>query len=143
MIRISLSCEIDQPVDAVFAYAVDRANLARWFPGVVAAEPAGALNVGSTTTIHTRMFGMPYTVRAVVEQYEPGRRFAVRVDGLLKGDEDERFIVTTRGTRIEYAGVFRLAGIVRVGEPILAWFVRRTLERAYAQLKNQLEARAC
>jgi hypothetical protein len=38
---------------------------------------------------------------------------------------------------------FQEAGIVRVGEPILAWFVRRTLERAYAQLKTQLEARAC
>jgi uncharacterized protein YndB with AHSA1/START domain len=140
VIRIRLSTEIERPVEVVFAYAVDRANLPRWFPGVVAAEPSGPLQAGMVTTIYTRMLGVPSTIRGVIEAYEPPSAFAVRVDGLLAGKEDERFVATSRGTRIEYTGNFTTVGCVRVFEPVLAWFAGRTLRRAYARLKLQLEA---
>jgi uncharacterized protein YndB with AHSA1/START domain len=122
MICICLSTEIDRPVEQVFAYTVDRANLPEWFPSVVGAEPAGPLQAGMSTTIRTRMLGVPYTVRATIEAYEPPSKFVVRVAGWLSGKEEERFVATGRGTRIDYTGTFRPFGLGRILEPLLGWF---------------------
>ena len=79
MKRIETSVVIQMPIDQVFAYVIEPANLPEWAPGYVEARSTseGPIQIGSTSTRITNFSGRESESQHVVTEFEPNALMAV------------------------------------------------------------------
>jgi hypothetical protein len=77
-----------------------------------------------------------------VSEYEPNRRFALRIlSGPLPIDGQHEFEPTDAGTRLVFVAEGQPGGPLRLFQPLLARALRRQFASYYVRLKKILEAR--
>lgn len=141
MFTIAHTVEIDQPIEQVFAYVTDRANLPQWFSAVRSATQEGPNQIGTKTTITAQLLGYEVTSANEVVEYELNQRFAIKADKPFPVYEREIFTQQGQRTQIDYHGTFQTHGIYNVVGPLLRWMLQRQLVASYNRLKLLLEAK--
>ena len=141
MTRLQETIEVPRPIDDVFHYTGNFANIEQWDPGVSESSKLtpGPVGVGSMFRVTVR-FGpsttpMEYTVTA----YEPPYRIVLEgTGGAIKSVDDIRFTPTETGTRIDYMADIALSGIAGRIEPIMGPVLERVGKKTVAGLRSAL-----
>jgi ligand-binding SRPBCC domain-containing protein len=143
MLAIAFPVHIDRPADEVFDYVTDPANLAAWQDTTVAVIPEtdGPLAKGTCLReIRRGPFGREITNRVEISEFEPNRRFGLRMlSGPLPIHGEYTFHAVGSQTRLDFVAYGELQGPVRLMKPILRRLLRRNFERYHATLKRLLE----
>ena len=78
MIKIEHSVVINRPVEEVFAYATDPANLPQWQTSALEARVDGPMQTGATGSIVRKFLGRRMESTVQFDEYEPPRKFALQ-----------------------------------------------------------------
>ena len=144
MIRVDLTVQVNRPVEDVFRYVTDPANLGEWQTNLVSVtkETDGPVRPGTRfREVRRAPFGR--TAEAIVEvsAYEENRRFDLWiVSGPLPIDGRNEFTAAGGATRIEFVAEGELRGALRLAGPVLRCLLHRQFESDYARLQDALES---
>lgn len=140
MITITLTTKINCPLEKVFAYATNRANLPHWFAGVRKVVQDEPNRVGTRATITAQLLGFPLSFTSEIVSYEPSHLYAVKADKPFPLQENETFTPQGSNTQIDYQGIFHISGLSRIMSPLLCWLFKRQLAISFRKLREVLEA---
>jgi uncharacterized protein YndB with AHSA1/START domain len=137
------SIVIERPVEDVFNALTDVRLTGRWYPAQVeewwtTPPPHG---VGSVRRARVRVLGRASENDAVVTEYDPPRRAAMR--GLSRTapfDVTLAFEPVDGGTRVLVDSRFHLNGAMRLFGPLFIGPYERGWERGLAELKRMMES---
>jgi uncharacterized protein YndB with AHSA1/START domain len=145
MIDFTVETPIDRPAGEVFAYVTDPAKLPSWQTNTVSStlETPGPVGVGSRLReVHRGPGGKEFPSLVEVAEYEPARRFFLRVVEGTPVHADMTFEPTaTGGTLVAFRAHGRLTGAMRLAEPFLGRMLRKQFTEQCATLKQVLEQR--
>ncbi len=145
MIRFSFPIEIGRPVEDVFAYVTDPAKLPEWQTNTAEVEQItdGPVRVGTRLREVHMGFGRRLEQVVEVAEYQPPRCFALKVlSGSLPIDGRWDFEPDAGGTRLTLTVEGRVAGWLRVLQPLVAVATRRQMLAHHRRLKRTLEGSA-
>lgn len=144
MITYRFEDTIERSADEVWAYAADITRHPEWM-GVLDAEVISGrpTEVGAMGRETLRFGPWRFVTEFVVSASEPGRHIAWRVAGGVPFTGEGRLelepIGSTR-TRAVYSGAFRLKGLWRLLEPLVAREARASEAAELQRLKRVLES---
>jgi uncharacterized protein YndB with AHSA1/START domain len=133
---------IQRPVAQVFDFVAAPENYSKWMDGVTGAKSiSGPLGVGSQVQLQGRVALWNMDSPMQVTAYEPNRAFGMQgMVGPLFYDGKWEFEPTGgAGTRLTVSGEFRMAGLWRLAEPLLASEVQNGEAKELEKIKVQLE----
>jgi uncharacterized protein YndB with AHSA1/START domain len=134
--------DVDAPRDAVFQAVADASTYPQWWKPVYrSVVTRGELGVGQTSD-HYFKGKLPYTLRlhARLTEYEPPTRFAVEVDGDLRGSGVWTFTERDGQTHVRWDWiVFADRPLLRVLTPVLRPLFRSNHNWAVARAREGLE----
>ena len=142
MKRIETSVVIQMPIDQVFAYVIEPANLAEWAPGFVAARSTseGPIRVGSTSTRITNFSGRDSESQHVVIEFEQNSRMAASSKmGPMEIKEMFELKPTVGGTRVTIAEEVTAPLLLRPAEWIFGLMAGKNIDKYGPALKDRLE----
>ncbi|MEO8229592.1 MAG: SRPBCC family protein [Chloroflexota bacterium] len=146
MIRFESEQTIDRSAEDVWAYAADVTEHPKWMAVEDAAIVRGTSGeLGAVFRETIRMGPRRYVAELVVSESTPGRSIAWRVAGGVPLAGEARLDLEALGprrTRARWSGGFRLTGLWRVLEPVMAGEVRSSEAAELVRLKGILEAPA-
>lgn len=134
--------EINRPVEEVFAYASNPANVPEWntmVEEVTASETP--LRLGTKTRLRMRLLGRTIHGTQEVLEYEANRRFVVRTDGPFVVTDTWTFESIGDGTKVTFASEGAPGGFFKLAEPIVIRVAKKQLQAQFETLKEILEAR--
>ena len=142
MAIIEESILIKSPVEQVFAYVTDVANLTRWVADMVEAEQTspGPMGIGTTFKGVNKIVGqrMPWTSR--VTQYEINKKWgATSTSDSTIIEEITFFDSADGGTKLTAKYDIRLGGFLKLVSPFMANSMRSQTIKNLATLKKLLE----
>ena len=142
MIDFTVETPIDRPAGEVFAYVTDPGKLSSWQTNTVSStpEPPGPIRLGTRLReVHKGPGGKEFPSLVEVTEYEPGRRFALRVVEGTPVHADMTFEPTaTGGTLFRFRAHGRLTGPMRLTEPFLGRMLRKQFTQQCTTLKQTL-----
>jgi ligand-binding SRPBCC domain-containing protein len=144
MPRIEESIKISQPVNKVFTYTTDPNSWPKWqpFPAVEKTSP-GPMGIGSTTKGTIRMMGLTMKWTAEVTEYELNSKFGKNIkSGPINIRERNTYDAQGESTKIAIVYDITLGAIMKPLSPVFVSSMRKTLEKALQDLKDNLEASA-
>ena len=145
-VRVESSVVIHRPVEEVFTFAGEIANLPLWVPRVkeVHKAPEGPWSLGSTARTVRRMLGRRIVFTWEVAEYEPNRKIVLKsLGGPVRAQDTSTFESVEDGTRFTFAFEGELTGLItKLFGPIFVRLFRSELQSDLANLKRLLEARA-
>src|SRR5207247_3419309 len=144
--KVKESIVINLPVEEIFAYMSDIANMVDWSSAIIAVRKIspGELHVGATVQSTIRFLGKWVDITFEIVEYKPSRYLTLKsISGVtpclfcyqFEPSEDGGTIIS-QGTIIHLTG-----GILDLAEPVVTNVVRRQLEHDLLTLKDILEAR--
>lgn len=143
MLRIDFALEIDRPVEDVFSYLTDLDNLPQWQSSLVEmrAETDEPMRVG-TRLIEVRKFlGRRMESTVEVTEYEPNRRWALRVvDGPVPYRVEHTLEASNGGTRLAWVAEGDPGRFFKVAEPLVARQAERQFRGDFETMKDILES---
>ena len=144
MARIEFTTEVKRPVEEVFAYLTDPANLPEWQSGAIEGrmETLAPLAVGSRLVEVRKFLGRKLESTLEVTEYEPSRRFAFKVvSGPVPFHVEHTLEPSNGGTRLSVVGEGESGGFFKLAEPLVIKAVERQTKSDFETLKDLLEAR--
>jgi len=145
MTRLTERIETTLPVDDAFAYVADFANSMHWDPGVATSEriDEGPVGLGARYRLGVRMRGRVAPMEYRITTFEAPRRVVLTGEGSGVSAVDEiRFEPAGTGTRIDYTADIRLAGLMRLAQPLLGGAFAKIARDALDGMQRALDARA-
>ena len=143
MKRIERSVVIQRPINEVFAYLVEPANLPDWVPGILEAKSSleGPIRVGSTSTRITNYGGRRAESQHVVSELEPNSRMAVSTkSGPLEIKELFELEAAGSGTRVTIAEEVSAPILLKPAEWIFALMVGKNFDTFGQALRDKMES---
>lgn len=140
-----IETRLDQPT--AFAFIADFANASRWDPGVATSEPIEAgqrqVGVGSRYRLGIRLRGKVSPMEYRITEHVPSSRVVLVGEGSGVSAVDViEFQAIPSGTRIEYTADIRLAGLLRLVQPLLGGSFAKVAHDALSGMKRTLDAMA-
>jgi len=144
---VVVTVDIDRPAKEVFAFLEEVGNNPRWLRGMVSCTwtTPPPVTVGSRYEQVARFLGKEIRTSFEVTEHEPGTlvtissragsSFPITVARRVEPVGEER-------CRVTETVVSDPSGFYRVAQPVLAWMVRRNIQRDYNGLGHLLEAGA-
>jgi uncharacterized protein YndB with AHSA1/START domain len=146
MIRFESEQTIDRSAGDVWAYAADVQRHPTWMAIEDAAILKGASGeVGTTFRETIKMGGRRYGAELVVSEAVPGKVVAWQVTGGMPIAGEARLELEEMApgrTKARWSGAFRLMGLWRLAEPLMAGEIRSSEAAELVRLKGILEAPA-
>jgi len=142
MKRIETTFVIQVPIDQVFTYVIEPANLPEWAPGFVEGRSTseGPIRVGSTSTRITNFSGRESESQRAVTEFEPNARMAVSSKtGPLEIKEIFEVQAAEGGTRVTSAEEVRAPWILRPAEWFFGYMAGKNIDNYGPALKKRLE----
>jgi uncharacterized membrane protein len=141
MIQHEVSIHLNRPVDQVFAFLADASNQPRWQSNLIESEQLtdGPTRVGTRIREVRRLGRRPTAYLAEITEFEPSRRFAVRVITGPQVTLSYTFAAEDGGTRLRYQFTIRTSGLMRLLDPLIAHSLRKQSALDFARLKDILE----
>jgi uncharacterized protein YndB with AHSA1/START domain len=141
---VDLSVTIERPLADVYAVLSDPTRTPRWSKPAVKewVSTPGPIRVGSRRRAITAMGPMRTENEAEVTELEPERRIALRsVVAPISFRVAMDFAEPAPGrTRVDWRWEFFPRGVLRLGNPLIGPFWRRSFARDLGELKRQMEA---
>jgi hypothetical protein len=132
------------PIEQAFAYVADWTHQAEWDPNTVTSRglAEGAPTIGSRYALEVKMGPrtMPMEYR-ITELAAPERVVLVGEGSGVWSEDVIRFSQTPAGTRVDYEAEIRLAGLLRLVQPLLGRAFDGIAKGAVRGLKRELDAR--
>ncbi len=144
MVRVEDSIVVSRPIAEVFAYLTDPETLPEWQGSCLEArlDGDGPMRAGSRVVETRKFLGRRMESTMEVAEYEPPRRFAVKVgSGPVPFTATNSLSEADGGTRIDAVIEAEPGGFFRLAEPLVVRAVERELRNNLATLKDVLEAR--
>ena len=142
MIKVRVTTVVNRSVEVVFAYLSDFMNLPEYEPWVekVVRTSAGPIGVGSTWT-HVRRQGRRRLEAPIqLVEWEPNQRLAIRSGaGPFSVFATQDFEPVENATRVTETLEMRLAGLLRLMEPLMRGQARRQAKEVHRRFKEILE----
>jgi uncharacterized membrane protein len=141
--KLEYSIVINRPVEAVWAYMSDFANLPQWNTGTIEtrliSEPP--VRKGSTYIWVGQFLGRRMEVTSEVTEFEPNRAWAYKsISGPFASTARYSLEPVNGGTRVTISAEGDVGGFFKLAEPVMAAMTKRQLEGTLANLKDILEA---
>jgi uncharacterized protein YndB with AHSA1/START domain len=141
VIEVERTVEIDRPVEAVFEYLTDVSRLPEWQSSAASAELDGEVREGAIVHEVRTFMGRRANSTLEVTEYEPPRRFSLRVvEGPVRYSVEHALDPLDGRTRVTFVGRGETRGVPR----LMQGAVRRAVERQFVKdleaLKRTLEA---
>lgn len=141
MIEVEHTVEIDRPAVEVFEYLTDVSRLPEWQPSAESAELEGQLGNGALVREVRTFMGRRAASTLEVTEYEPPRRFSLRVvEGPIRYSVEHALEALDGRTRVTFVGRGELRGVPR----LMQGAVRRAVERQFVKdleaFKHNLES---
>jgi dehydrogenase/reductase SDR family member 12 len=133
---------VSRPIQEVFDYTADFANIADWDPGVVSSHRVGAgpVGVGASYDLQVRFGSSVGPMVYEITVYEPPGRVVIVGKGDKVDAVDEiRFERADGKTRIDYTADLEFKGLMRWLVPFAGGTLRKVGERALDDLAKVLE----
>jgi uncharacterized protein YndB with AHSA1/START domain len=141
MIDFVIERAIARPPDEVFDYVVDATKLDTWQRNTLSAVPDGPMGLGTKIReVHRAPAGKRIETVVEVVEYEPGRRFGMRIIEGVPVHGEITFEPTSTGTDVRFRVHTELTGLARLAQPILGRVLKRKFEEHCTNLKQVLEA---
>ena len=144
MAKIEFSVDVQRPVEEVFAYLTDPANLPEWQAGAIEGRLEGTGPIAKGARLHEtrKLLGRRFETTLEVTEYEPNRRFALRsVSGPIQFRVDHSFEPANGGTKLTVEGEGESGGFFKLAEPLVIRQVERQTKNDFQTLKELLEER--
>ena len=130
MIEVEHTVEIGRPVEEVFAYLTDVSRLPEWQASAASAELEGELRDGALVREVRTFMGRRAASTLEVTEYEPPRRFSLRVvEGPIRYSVEHGLEALDGRTRVTFVGRGETHGIPR----LMQGTVRRAVERQFVK----------
>jgi uncharacterized protein YndB with AHSA1/START domain len=144
VISFAFPVEVGRPVEEVFAYLTDPANLPEWQQtDRVEQLTPGPLKAGTRLREVRTVLGRRLESISEVSGYEPDRRFDLRiVSGLARVADRWTLEPIAGGTLLHFSTEGRARTPFRPLERVIAVVLERRRRRHHARLKLALERRA-
>lgn len=141
MTRLHEIITVPRPIDEVFRYTSNFANIEQWDPGVSESEKltAGAVGEGSEfrVVVTSGLSSTPMIYR--VTRFEPPNSVVLEGSGGPVHAIDEiSFTAVKEGTRIEYTADITLSGLGGLFQPLMGGILDKVGKKALAGLKSAL-----
>ena len=143
MIDIDHSVTIDRPLEEVWDFVSDPANNPQWQSGVTQSDqsPTGPVGVGTRVRIVRRIMGQRTEMVFETTEFKPYEKFAFKsLSGPLEVSGSLAVAATDAGTEVTYSGTGKAAGVLGLGETIIAGLVNRQISDDLKALKALLES---
>lgn len=134
---------INRPVEAVWAYMSDFANMPLWSTGTIEtrliSEPP--VRKGTTYIYVGQFLGQRLEVTSEVTEFEPNRAWAYKsISGPIASAARYGLEPVDGGTRVTISAEGEMSGFFKLAEPVMAAMIKRQFEGVLANLKDILEA---
>ena len=141
MIEVEHTLEVERPAEEVFGYLTDVSRLAEWQASAESAELDGELREGARIREVRTFMGRRATSTLEVTEYEPPRRFSLRVvEGPIRYSVEHALEPLDGRTRVTFVGRGETKGVPR----LMQGAVRRAVERQFVKdleaFKRTIEA---
>lgn len=144
MTRGHYTIEINRPVEEVFRYMNDPANMKKWMGGLVDVIPltSGGPEPGAKARQVFVENGRRIELLEEMLIYEPNRRVKIRASGdAFEVTADYTLHDIGGRTRIEYVSDLRMKGLIaRLISPIISRITHKRLVEDFDRLRQQVEA---
>jgi len=134
---------ISRPIEPVFAYVANPANLPKWAARTydVTITSTGPFSVGTTFLAVGRFLGQRIESPQKIIEYEANRRYALRSSsGPISFVFRYAFDRIGDSTQVTFTAEVQAGAFFKVAEPIFASAVARWCETDLHRLKTRLEA---
>jgi len=144
MARYIDAIDLPVPIEEAFDYLADFSRTAEWDPGVAEARrlTRGAVRRGTWFRLTLPVLGRRIRLEYQITEFEPPSRLV-----LTGGDEGLRcvdeitFAPLPGGTRVTYEARVEPTGLLRIADPLLNLWLRRTGRAAIRGLREHLTDR--
>lgn len=139
--RLHERTSLPHPIDEVFSFVADFANLAEWDPGIAASRRIddGPLREGASFEVEAAFGSRRIPMRYEVTLFDPPHRIVLAGEGEpLCAIDDIRFSPEGEGTLVDYRADLDLRGVGGLLQPLLAPVLRRVGRRAIRGLEATL-----
>jgi len=147
--KLSMSQVIACPPEALWPWLDDPERCKQWMKGLLEVRPtsSGPRRKGYTAVLVIREGGRPVEYEETILEYEPARRFKLRmVGGCLKSSAieiDYKLEDLGARTRLDFELVCDSQSFVlKLVGPLFGMFARMQLRRFFKRLKELAEGRA-
>ena len=141
MFVIDVTCLINRPLPAVFAYVADFSNAPAWQRQLSAVRlPDGPFPTGRTVTEIHHFLGVRIEATGHLVDWHPLDTFTVRGrSGLIEVESRYAFAEEDGGTRVSLTLTMSPRGPARLGEPFLRRQLGRDLNAAFTLLPRSCQ----
>lgn len=143
MIAFTIDTHIERPSSEVFAYVCDPGKLATWQTNTISARVEGDGAFGLRTRmreVHSAPGGKELVSLVEVSEFERDRVLGLRVVEGAPVHVRVTFEPQDGGTLVRFSPHGRLAGAMRMIEPLIGAALKRQFKRDCQNLKRVLEA---
>jgi uncharacterized protein YndB with AHSA1/START domain len=143
--RLRKTVLIERPIDEVFAYVADQANVAEWQEGVVESVVLAGQQMGVGTNYQNtlEMFGHRFDVSGELTAYEPHTRFSFKNrSSSMPASGTFTFREVRGGTEVTLVTEVRPKGLAGLAGPLVTGTMDGMLRTSFQRLKNILESTA-
>jgi uncharacterized membrane protein len=143
MMQVRHTVTIERPVTDVFAYLTNLGRMPEWQSGLaeMRQESDGDMRIGTRLKEVRRFLGRQVESTLEVTEWDPGRRWALRVvDGPVRYRVDHLLEPADGRTRLHWLGEGEPGRFFRMAESLVARQAKRQFAGDFATLKNILES---
>ena len=134
---------IDRPPAEVFAYLTDVAKLPEWQSSASEASVEGEMRLGAHVREVRTLLGRRGESTLEVTEYEPPRKFSLRVvSGPLPYEVQHTLLDENGGTRLDWVAEADTSKFPRIAVRMVAGAVEAQFKADLERLKSVLEARS-
>ena len=142
MVRVDAEVVINRPASEVFSYLTDPEKAPEWQSSLIEARAEGPMQVGTKVTEVRKFLGRRMESTLEVTEYEPDRKFSLRILSGPVPFEAEHTLESEDGrTRLKWVGTGEPGGCFKLAEPLVARQAQRQFRGDFETLKELLEAR--
>lgn len=142
--KVETSIVINRPVEAVWTYMTDFANVSVINPSAIEQRltSEGPLQKGSTYVFVAQFLGRRFETNAELTEFEPNRKWAYKSTSRPASAGSYTLKPVAGGTKLTLSGETEIGGFFKLVEPMMAGMVKRNLETGLAKAKAVLEAQS-
>ena len=141
MIRLEESITVALPIEDVFKYTSDFANIDEWDPGVADSEKIspGPVGIGSEFKVVLAFAFRKVPMNYKIMEFNPPERVVLKgIAENFQATDTIRFETIPGGTRIHYIADIEFKGPFKMGEPLLKNVLKRNGKSAVDGLQKAL-----
>jgi len=142
MINLDIGTLIDKPVNDVFTFITNPANMSKWNSAVVSLEQVtpGAVGMGTKFKSVGEMMGRRIEGEMQVVAFEPDSKYGFQMDaGPVQVNVTLTFKTVGTGTKLSLNAQGNPGGLFKLAEGVMQGRVKSMMEENLARLKSVLE----